>query len=372
MYLHVHVISPIIECPCDQKYGRGETCEDQTKKAPGCYPACPTGQIYSTTQKRCFKPNECPRLQATASGDPHYTTFDGYYYTIFDHCSHVSAEDCEDQTWSVYQITSNGCSGGRAPTCIDEVMVRIASLKAAVRFSWVTRTHRFIGNIPSTDDMIVTVSGPYFTADLPRLGVTVRMYYTVLTISLSSRWFGKVCGLFGTPDGDRNNEWMLRNGTVLSSFTDPLFEAEFRADDVTGACPEPIPPEPVPECSGAALTAAQTFCSAMSDTKGSYASCHATLPPGNTYEEPIDTPFEQCVYDHCVVGTQSGCTDILNYADACRKRGHMVGDPPEVCRKFVHNSLSLIPHQITALIHRPNVSRRIHIQVVWSFGPSQL
>ena len=370
--MYIHVISSIIECPCNQKYGRGETCEDQTQKAPGCYPACPSGQIYSTTQRRCFKPEECPRKQGSASGDPHYTTFDGYYYTIFDHCSHVSAEDCEDQTWSVYQITSNKCSRGRAPTCIDEVMVRIASLKTAVRFSRVTNTHRFIGNIPSTDDMIVTVSGPYFTADLPRLGVTVRMYYTVLTISVSSRWFGKVCGLFGTPDGDRNNEWMLRNRTVLSSYNNPLFEAEFRADNVTGACPEPIPPEPVPECSGAALTVAQTFCSAMSDTKGSYASCHATLPPGNTYEEPIDTPFEQCVYDRCVVGTQSGCTDILNYADACRKKGHMVGDPPEVCRKFIHNFPSLTPQQIAVLNCRPNVSQRIHIQVVWSSGTSQL
>ena len=333
MYIVMH---PFTECPCGKKWGDGRTCEEPDPKPLGCYEACPDGQIYSTDQKRCFVKVDCPKKSGGGSGDPHYTTFDGYYYTIFDHCSHVSAEDCQDQRWSVYQITSNRCSGGRAPTCIDGVMVRLKRTNTIVHYSYITRTVKFIGNKPSTDDILVSFNGYSFTAYLVKEDVTAYYSPYYLTVTVGSQWVGpgRVCGLFGTPDNNRNNEWMLRDGTVLGSYTDPRFEMEYRADNITGVCPKPIPPEPVPHCSGSALTTALAFCRAMSDPAGSYASCHATFPPGDTYEEPVDAPFEQCVYDHCVLGSQSGCSDVLKYADQCREAGHRVGDPPNVCRKL--------------------------------------
>ena len=158
----------------------------------------------------------------------------------------------------------------------------------------------------------------------------------MLTITLGSQWRGprKVCGLYGTADGNRSNEWTLRDGTVLDSYTDPRFEMEYRADDITGACTELKPPEPAPPCVGAQLAAATNFCSAMYNSSGSYASCHATIPPGNVFEEPVDTLFEQCVLDHCLADAETACGDILSYADRCQEHGHRVGDPPAICREL--------------------------------------
>ena len=315
--------------------GNGATCEDPnptTAPKEACFQDCPAGQMYSTTESKCFA--TCPKNSAHGSGDPHYTTFDGVYYTIFPQCSHVAAEDCQGQTWSVYHVTSNQCSGGRAPTCIDESILRVPRLGTMVRYSRLTNSYSFIGNTPAREDMAVTLSGSFFTANLPKEDVTVQHYSTVLTVTVGIRWFGKVCGLFGNWDKDRSNEFALRNGTTVG-FNSPLFTQEYNADKVTGVCPEPPPPPPPPPaCSGAPLAAAETFCSALSDTSGSYASCHATLPTGNTYAEPVDSPYEQCVYDHCVVGSEAGCTDILGYASECRDNGFKVGDPPTVCSKL--------------------------------------
>ena len=268
------------------------------------------------------------------------------YYVDFHQCSHVSAEDCQNQTWSVYQFASNKCSltrGGRA-TCVDQVMVKLKRIKTIVHYNRGTKSYRFIGNVPCTDDMIVSSNGYSFTAHLVQENVTVTFGGNyLLTITLDSKWLGtgKVCGLFGTPDGNRDNEWMLRDGTVLESYSDPRFEMEYRAGDIPGACQEPLPPEPVPKCSGSALATALAFCRAMSDPAGSYTLCHATFPPGNTYKEPVDTPFEQCVLDHCLVDAETACSDILSYADQCRENGHRVGDPPRQCCKFTQRKTEL-------------------------------
>jgi hypothetical protein len=183
--------------------------------------------------------------------------------------------------------------------------------------------------------MAVTLSGSFFTAYLPQEDVTVRQYVYQLTVTVGVRWFGKVCGLYGTWDGNSNNEFSLRDGTVVG-LGDPRFRAEFSCLPL----PPPPPPPPPPCEPGPRKAAAEAFCSVMYNTAGSYASCHATLPPGNTYEEPVDTPYEQCVYDHCVVDdaddrVESACSNVLNYAEACRKAGFNVGDPPEVCSEFL-------------------------------------
>jgi hypothetical protein len=209
------------------------------------------------------------------------------------------------------------------------------AVKYTIRFSRLTNSYSTTGVTPPSSEVSITLSGPYFTAYLVKFDVTVKMYSTVLSVTVGTRWFGKVCGLFGTPDGNRNNEFQLRDGTAVA-FTDPRFTQEYNGDDETGVCPAPPPPPPPPpKCSGAPQVTAETFCSAMSNPAGSYATCHATFPTGNTYAEPVDSPYEQCVYDHCVVGTEAGCTDILKYAAQCRNAGFNVGDPPLVCSEFL-------------------------------------
>ena len=216
-------------------------------------------------------------------------------------------------------------------------MVRLKRINTIVHYNYWAKSYKFIGNVPSTDDMIVSSNGYSFTAHLVQEDITV-VYggYYMLTITLGSQWRGprKVCGLYGTADGNRSNEWTLRDGTVLESYTDPRFEMEYRADDITGACTEPKPPEPPPPCVGDQLAAATNFCSVMYDSSGSYASCHATIPPGNVFEEPVDTLFEQCVLDHCLADAETACGDILSYADQCQEHGHRVGDPPAICREL--------------------------------------
>ena len=324
-------------CPIGQRLQthNGATCEDPDGEGPrvvGCHFDCPSGQLYSTTFKNCYRPENCPRCKAHASGDPHYTTFDGVYYTIFPQCPRIAAQDCLGGSWSVAHISSNRCSGGRAPTCIDESILIVPRLGTRLHYRSVNNSYWFVGNVPSANELVVTLSGTFFTAHLVEEDVTVLHQGTRLEVSTSVRWAGKMCGLFGTCDCNTDNEFILRNRTVLPSFNDPRFLPEYNVDNVFGVCQEPPSQDPI--CT-APQPDAEAFCNVLRDTRGPYAACHSRYPPGDTYQLPVNSPFDQCVFDFCAIGQSSACDDILAYADRCRGDGIAVGDPPAVCREFL-------------------------------------
>ena len=334
------LILTLTACPSGQRLQshNGATCEDPDGEGPtvvGCHFDCPAGQLYSTTFKNCYRPENCPRCKAHASGDPHYTTFDGVYYTIFPQCSHIAAQDCLGGSWSVAHVTSNRCSGGRAPTCIDESILIVPRLGTRLHYRSVNNSYWFVGNVPSSDDLAVTLSGTYFTAHLREEDVTVLHQGTRLEVSTSVRWAGKMCGLFGTCDCNTTNEFVLRNGTVLTDFNDPRFLPEYNADEETGVCRVRPPPLPQGPTCAAPQPDAEAFCNVLRNTSGPYAACHSRYPPGSTYQLPVNSPFDQCVFDYCAVDQSSACADILAYATRCRSDGIAVGDPPAVCREFL-------------------------------------
>jgi hypothetical protein len=332
----------IKECPCGQSAQAGpvKTCENPEGSGGGgggggeCLPSCPAGQTYSTYMKKCYA--TCPCKTGYASGDPHYTTFDGVRYDFFPRGTFVVAEDCKDRTWSVCHVTSRQCAGGRIPTCADETVIRVQRLKTTLRYNRFKNAFWFEGEKPAREDMAVTLSGRFFTAYLPKEGITVKQYVYNLQVTVCTKWFGKVCGLFGTPDNNRANEFSLRDGTVVN-VRDPRFIADFNCVPL----PPPPPPPPPPCPKGKEQKKAMSFCKVLINKKGSYAKCHKTIPPGKGYKEPVDTPYEQCVYDHCVVGESTACSDILQYGDDCQAAGIKVGDPPRVCSKFGSKGIPL-------------------------------
>ena len=312
---------------------------------------CPEGQLYSTTFKKCYAPEKCPRCEGGCAGDPHCTTFDGASYTVFPSCSHVVAEDCVNRTWFVVQVASNNCSG-RAPTCIDESILIVPRLKTALHYNSITNSYWFVGSTPSTDDLIVIHIGNRFKAHLRKEDIVVSHWERTLKVSANIQWAGKICGLLGTCDGNKSNDLAFRNGSLVSNPSDPQFLKDY-AYNISGICdnnynrssppeppstppstPPPTPP-PTPNCSESSLSEAKKFCSVMYNSTGPYHDCQRVYPAGNTYDDTIDSPFEQCVFDHCEVGKKVACDDILAYADRCSILEATVGKPPACCSEFL-------------------------------------
>ena len=254
-------------------------------------------------------------------GDPHYRTYDGLFFDLFDHCSHVFTKDCVDNTFSVISITSDRCSGNRIPTCIEEAVVQVPELNTTVILTGRPLQYSFDGEAPSTTELSVVLTN-HITVSIFKLGVVVnfRLYY--LSVTVPDSYIGKMCGLVGTYDGNRSNDYQLPNGTVVNEPT-PEFEVAWRVDLPTHDCVHMFPQSP-PPCQGTALQEAEAFCSVLQLPTGPFSACHGLISP--------ELPFNDCVLDHCNCdGDVCACSVVLNYAERCRAQGITVGPIPQAC-----------------------------------------
>ena len=267
-------------------------------------------------------------------GDPHYRTYDGLFYDLFDHCSHIFTKDCTDNTFSVISITSNRCSGGGTPTCIEEAVVQVPPLNTTIVLSGRPLRYTFDGGAPPAAELSLVVTN-HITVSIFKLGVVVNFGLYYLSVTVPDSYIGKMCGLVGTYDGTPDNDYQLPNGTVVNEPT-PEFEMAWRVDYPSDGCDHMVP-SPPPRCEGTELQAAEAFCNPLRMPSGPFSACHGTISP--------DTPFNDCVLDHCACATDiCGCTVILNYAERCRAHGITVGPIPPACStwpNFVSHPLTV-------------------------------
>ena len=287
----------------------------------GCF--CPEGSVLNDRTGRCVEKSSCPACSGSASGDPHYITYDGYRYDLFDHCSHVFTKDCDNNTFAVYSIASDRCSGGRAPTCIDSAVIEVPAHGVWIYLEPSQYTYTGVGGLEDVN--IEVISGGLTTVRLIDYDVVVTYGRYFLSVRAPLSYRGKLCGLLGDCDGDITNDFKLQNGTVVDLIA---FEMEYRAPGITNICSFE-PPMPA-VCDNDTLSEAQTFCNSLLDPTGSYANCSAVISPMDSYDG--------CVLDYCFVNEDKTlstvCRVIQDYADECRFHGIEVGTLPMDCREF--------------------------------------
>ena len=321
---------PCTVCPPDQvvRFGftphatcRNPNPENQTR-VHGCF--CPKGSVLDDRTGHCVVQSSCPACSGSAAGDPHYLTYDGYRYDLFDHCSHVFTKDCDNNTFAVYSMASDRCSGGRAPTCIDSAVIEVPAHGVWINLE--PSGYRFTGVGGLEDVNIEVISGGLTTVRLIDYDVVVTYGTYFLSVRAPLSYRGKLCGLLGDCDGDLTNDFKLQNGNVADLAT---FELEYRAPDVPSSCTFRNPVDPS-VCDDTTLSEAQNFCNGLLDPVGSYANCHDIILPLNS--------FNSCVVDYCFLNGDDSistvCRVIQDYADECRAHQIEVGPLPVPCRKL--------------------------------------
>uniref|UniRef100_A0A671TXT3 VWFD domain-containing protein n=1 Tax=Sparus aurata TaxID=8175 RepID=A0A671TXT3_SPAAU len=219
-----------------------------------------------------------PHGMCSASGDPHYTTFDGKAYDFQGTCRYVLAKLCST-TDGLHQFSveaKNEPWYGSPVSITAEVFVNVRGYQ--VRMS----------------------SGSIVHMWKESCGM-VQVSYT------DSKLFGKTCGLCGNFNGNQNDDFQTPSGMAVSTpdefGTSWKVAGNYTCSDGCGSS--------CPQCTNELPARAQ--CEVIQAADGPFSFCHEQVDPA-----PY---FNDCVFDVCVSenrGKDLLCRDIQAYVSACQ------------------------------------------------------
>ncbi|XP_046858639.1 zonadhesin-like [Xenia sp. Carnegie-2017] len=170
------------------------------------------GNSYTCKCKPKFGGNNCEHSETScyASGDPHYTSFDGKRFDFMGDCEYVFAKDCSKD--KLFEVRTKNVICGKSATCTEYVSIIIAGnsiLMTRQRGTAVVNRVRlskfpiirpgFEITNPSRSSLIVKT----------HIGVSVSWnFWMNVKVTVSGKYKGKLCNtsLCGNNNGDKNDD----------------------------------------------------------------------------------------------------------------------------------------------------------------------
>ncbi|XP_039369198.1 IgGFc-binding protein-like [Mauremys reevesii] len=294
-------------------------CDPQTRQVSCQATGCRTGEQCRVENgiQNCY-----PSSYGTcsASGDPHYTSFDGKKFDFQGTCLYQFTGLCiKSQDLVDFQVlVQNDHRGSQVVSFTKVVQVKVYEVDIVISRENPGRVmvNSVLINLPySTNASKISIyrrgQAAVVQADF---GLTVTFdWQGQITVTAPSTYAGAVCGLCGNFNGDKGDELTTRGGTLAPNPT--VFGQSWKVKDIPG-CVEITKDE----CSDLEAVERRQRgmngeCGILLDKSGPFRECHSKVDP--------EGYFQDCVYDYCVFKGQQAviCQLITSYATACHAAG---------------------------------------------------
>ncbi|MBN3306969.1 ZAN protein, partial [Amia calva] len=253
----------------------------------------------------------------SATGDPHYTSYDGRVHHFQGACTYTLSKACNVSSGLPYfSVETENEHRGNSQTVSYVRAVRVNVYQRAIILGK--------GRQVQVDGRRVTL--PVF----PAQGLTVRLsgvFAAVETdfglhvrfdgnhhadVRVPSSYSGRLCGLCGNYNSQPGDDNLKPDGKPAVST--PELGESWQVPDNRTECSHD---GGVDSCDKTVESDAQkpTSCGMITDPQGVFQPCHSVVPP-SVY-------FENCVYDQCGTGgdTVALCLALQSYAALCAQAG---------------------------------------------------
>ncbi|XP_075697037.1 IgGFc-binding protein-like [Rhinoderma darwinii] len=307
-------------CKCDSTLGivvceetkckQSETCMI-TNGIRGCYP-----DKYST---------------CTASGDPHYTTFDKKKIDFMGTCVYqLVGVTSKDPSLTQFTIkVQNDRRGNKAVSFTKDVIFEVynKTITMSKDHPKKIKVDERIVDLPyyfeSSRLMVYTSAVNVVIKTDFKLELTYDGY-SYVRATLPSTYQGAVNGLCGNNNGNLNDDFNIKDGVKAKSPEE--FGKHWKVEEVEGC--EDICSD-CPKCNEAEKKPYKSdqYCGLLTKSEGPLSQCHDVIDP---------TPFfDDCVFDACAYkGHQSVvCASIASYVSECQSNGSLIKEwrTPSFC-----------------------------------------
>ncbi|XP_078604620.1 uncharacterized protein LOC144878174 isoform X2 [Branchiostoma floridae x Branchiostoma japonicum] len=271
-----------------------------------------------------LSPCEVDKGTCSASGDPHYTSFDNRRHHFQGRCRYTLAKDCGNNEFTVE--AKNEPWGTRPVSVTREIYVIAFGITIGI-LQYDGSNNRHTVTLDTGNGGGPTyLNSPSYVDPLGRItvGVVGRYVHVRLTdqcvdvyfdgrhkvrVNVPRTYMGNMCGLCGNFNDDASDDLNGQSTTVFGN--SHLVDISYCPGGDIG--PTDDPPTPCDEALDA-IVRDNSNCGRITDANGPFAICHNVVDP-NDY-------FENCAFDMCVGGAPDAlCQGLEAYADDCAAAG---------------------------------------------------
>ncbi|XP_067172889.1 IgGFc-binding protein-like, partial [Apteryx mantelli] len=324
------------ECGCEHRgryyklgedFYTGQSCRERCLCQPGGAVAC--------RETSCGPHEEC-RVERGAlgchaagygrlvvAGDPHHVTFDGRAFHLRGSCTYVLARLCKtDPRLANFSVLLENHGSGRANVVLmKKVVVSVHGYTVTMERgrTWEMNGERYTLPLATGDNKLrISQEGTNMVLDAASGLQLLYNAASYLLVTIPSSYQGRVCGLGGNYNGEKDDDFQLPNGAITQSMEE--FVASWKVPMEDGMCMDGCGVNcPVCDATKTAPFRSGDSCGLIRDPAGPFGTCHPQVSP--------DEYFNHCLYDMCAANgaRDTLCQSLQAYTAACQAAGANIG-----------------------------------------------